>query len=70
MLKYFLSECLFLAIFSYKYLQCVSICRFGKPMAIDMGDSDLFKLVTTQVNALQDDLMDRILDKRILKEEQ
>ena len=43
--------------------------RFGKPLVIDMGSIDMFHVITTQVNNLQAGLMDKILDKSILLEE-
>lgn len=44
--------------------------RYGKPMVIDMGEIDRFDMVTSQVNKVQDELMNKILDKSILEYEQ
>lgn len=44
--------------------------RYGKPMVIDLGEVDRFDLITTQINKVQDGLMDKILDKRILEYDQ
>ena len=43
--------------------------RFGKPLAIDMMQSDMFDTVTEKFNAVRPWLMDAILDKSILKDE-
>lgn len=43
--------------------------RYGKPMVIDLGEIDRFDMVTTQVNKVQDGLMDKIIDKSVLTEE-
>ena len=38
-------------------------------MVIDLGEIDRFDMVTTQINKVQDGLMDKILDKSVLTEE-
>ncbi|XP_071181473.1 IQ motif and ankyrin repeat domain-containing protein 1-like [Mytilus edulis] len=43
--------------------------RYGKPLVIDLGEIDRFDMITTQINNIQDGLMEKILNKSILQVE-
>lgn len=43
--------------------------RFGKPLVIDLGEIDRFDMITTQINRVQEGLMEKILNKSILQVE-
>jgi len=44
--------------------------RYGKPLAIDMMEVDMFQTISDMMNEVLPGLMDKIMDKSILEEEE
>ncbi|XP_077997734.1 IQ motif and ankyrin repeat domain-containing protein 1-like [Glandiceps talaboti] len=47
----------------------IGAIRYGKPLTIDMVESDMYENLGTQLNEVQQGLLDTIISKEILKEE-
>lgn len=45
------------------------ICRFGKPLVLDMMEVDMFHTVSDRFDEIEKGLMDKIMDKSIMQEE-